>query len=189
MDLLAEETMAETSEAISGSETEVISEMPFPSESSASIMSIKQSKTAKQGDKQSGATKSKNIKAQNLEASSVPKNKILKRKADHPPTSEMVMESIKVLKKRNGATYEDIKKHMEANYPVNMNMLKHHVKKFLEKSVNNEVLEKIDGAGMAERFKIKKKEKVKKDLQNLRGKELKKKPAKKLSAPKKQIKK
>lgn len=76
------------------------------------------------------------------------------RKRKVPPTSDMVMDSIKSLKMSNGASFEDIKKHMEENYPINVKgLLKYHVNNFLQKCVHNGVLQKTGEVN--KRFKIK----------------------------------
>lgn len=78
------------------------------------------------------------------------------RKRKVPPTSDMVMDSIKSLKMSNGASFEDIKKHMEENYPINVKgLLKYHVSNFLQKCVHNGVLQKTGEVN--KRFKIKEK--------------------------------
>ena len=132
--------------------------------------------------------KSQNDLVKKRKVAPVPETKSLKIKATHPPTSAMVIDSIKALKKRNGASFEDISKHMEDKYAVNMKVLKSHVNKFLQKSIDNKVLEKTDGADGRIKYKIKKQEYSKKDSQNLRRKEGNGKQKKKVLVTKKQAK-
>lgn len=74
-----------------------------------------------------------------------------KNETGHPPVSEMVMESIKALRKRNGASYEDIAKYIEEKYVVNVKRLKGHINTFLRKSLVAEKLERI----VEVRYKVK----------------------------------
>ena len=100
-----------------------------------------------------------------------------------------VMYSIKALKKRNGASFEDISKQMEEKYSVNMKVLKSHVNKFLKKSVDNGLLDKTDGADGEARFKIKKSENNKKSSKDMPGEKVKAKTVKKMTATKKHVRK
>lgn len=70
----------------------------------------------------------------------------------------MVMDSIQSLKKSNGASIEDIEKHMNEKYAVNVKaLLKYNVNNFLQKCVDDAVFEKIGDADAKIRFKIKEK--------------------------------
>ena len=155
-------TMIEKPTVSPGTFTEKITVTPATNESKQ-IRNIKE----KPGNKKSRTTKAEAKKQKLMLA---PEGKNLKRKSEHPPTSEMVMDSIKSLKKRNGATFEDISKFMEKKYSVNMKVLKSHINKFLKKSVDHRVLEKTDGANGEEKFKIKKFENKKRNSKVLHAK-------------------
>lgn len=84
------------------------------------------------------------------------KRKGRKRKFSHPPVSEMLMDSLKSIKKVSGVSFEDIKTHMEENFQVTVKaLLKYHVNNFLLKWVEDGILEKVDEADMGARYKIK----------------------------------
>lgn len=67
-----------------------------------------------------------------------------KRKAAHLPTSEMVTDFIRALKKHNRKLFEAIRKYMQEKYGVNLKLLRYHLGKFLKKRAKNGVLKKID---------------------------------------------
>lgn len=79
----------------------------------------------------------------------------LKRKAPHPPISEMLKESVKVLNKGRGATYNDIRKHVEKTYVVDWDLLKYHVRWLLKNGVDVGLFKTIWGASDVDRkYKI-----------------------------------
>lgn len=151
------------------------------------VPDIQSEYTDKTGNAKSKIQKSKTKKITTVASMSERKN--LKGKAVHPPTSEMVMDSIKALKKRNGASFEDIRKYMEEKYAVDMRIFKYHVNKYLQKSVDNGILEKFDGGKAEGRFKIMKSENMKKDPKKLPHKKGKGKAEKKMAATNNQVKK
>ena len=174
--------VTQTSETRPGPNAEQISADMNPNGSTSNTVHDKRAKNVK--------NKTGNEKSQKRE------NQMKKRKSAmpeanvaHPPVSEMVMNSIKALKKRNGASFEDISKYMEGKYVVNMKVLKSHVNKFLQKSIDKGMLEKTNGAAGEGKYKMKKLESIKKDSQNLRRKEGKEKLKKKALTTKKQTKK
>lgn len=67
-----------------------------------------------------------------------------KRKVAHLPTSEMVTDFIRALKKHNRKLFEAIRKYMQEKYGVNLKLLRYHLGKFLKKRAKNGVLKKID---------------------------------------------
>ena len=82
--------------------------------------------------------------------------------AVHPPVSEMVLDSFRALKKRNGTSAEEIISYIEGNFQVNINRMKSHIKKFLQKGVADGLFDQVNGSGGDIKFKVKKKGKVNK---------------------------
>lgn len=76
-----------------------------------------------------------------------PGGKLQKKEPTHPPTSVMIIDSIKAQKKLNGATMEHIEQYMEDNYDININRLRHHIRNFTEKAVASGVLDKVQRDG------------------------------------------
>lgn len=97
-------------------------------------------------DVQSGNAVSKIQKDKTTEmtVASVSKIKWRKRKAAHLPTSEMVTDFIRALKKHNRKLFEAIRKYVQEKYGVNLKLLRYHLGKFLKKRAKNGVLKKID---------------------------------------------
>lgn len=107
--------------------------------------------------------------AAEMTVASVPERKTLKRKiVSHPPIAEMVIDSIKTLKKRNGVTPQHISNYIEQNYSVSTTQLKYYIDRFLQKSVTDGLVEKIQADSGEDRFKIKKAETVKKNSNNVK---------------------
>lgn len=81
-----------------------------------------------------------------------------KKLVKHPSTAAMVLDSIKTLKMRKGASILAISKYIEEKYGVDMRRIKPHMHKYFFTAVENGDLEQVGGDGDHRRFKIKKKE-------------------------------
>lgn len=93
-----------------------------------------------------GKVKSKiqNDASKEMTVSSVPERKSRKRKAAHPPTSELVTDFIQALRKHNTEYFEGMRKYMQDKYGMDLKTFKFYVSKFLQKHVGNRVVKKTD---------------------------------------------
>lgn len=95
---------------------------------------------------ETGKVKSRlqNDESKEMSVSSVPERKSRKRKAAHPPTSELVKDFIQALRKHDGLYFENMRKHMQDKYGIDLKSFKDYVGKFLQHHVGNRVVKKID---------------------------------------------
>ena len=77
----------------------------------------------------------------------------VKKPADHPKYSEMVVAAVTALKERGGSSRQKIIKYIEANYKVNDNN-KVYIKQALKKLVSNGMLVQSKGTGASGSFKL-----------------------------------
>ena len=96
-------------------------------------------------------------------------NKSAGRNAIHPPISEMVLDSFRALKKRNGTSVEEISEYIEENFQVNINRIKPYIKKFLQKGVTDGFFDQVNGSRGDGKFKIKKSIKVNNEAKKSRA--------------------
>lgn len=151
-------SFAENLEVIPVSSSTDVSETHVQNENTTNIVFDKRMRNTK-NEVENETSKTMVTETKSLKTVSESKIKSLKRKSIHPSISEMLMDSIKSLKKRNGVSFEDIKTQMEENYPVNVKgLVKYHVDNYLKKWVEMGILEKVDGADVEERFIIKESE-------------------------------
>lgn len=87
----------------------------------------------------------------------------MRKKPQHPPTSEMVLDSIKSLKMRKGASAEAIREYIMGKFKVGNRSMKPYINRFLKSGVEKGILERVSGEGPDGRFKIKKPDPIKKD--------------------------
>ena len=112
------------------------------------------------GQKKEVGSKTENESTRNKENKKEKDKSSTAKAAVHPPISEMVLDSFRSLRKRNGTSVEDVCKCIEENFQVNINRIKPHVKKFLQKGVAEGLFDLTNGKGGEEKFKIKKVVKV-----------------------------
>lgn len=105
-----------------------------------------------------------------MSATPKPAKKAAKAPAAHPKYTEMVKAAIAALKERNGSSRQAIHKYIVANYKVDENKLRTHLKLALKRMSDSKQLTHTKGTGASGSFKLVKVEK---------------KPAAKKPAPKK----
>ncbi|KAJ6225742.1 hypothetical protein RDWZM_004287 [Blomia tropicalis] len=105
----------------------------------------------------------------------------------HPPVKEMVTETIKTLKERNGSSLAAIKKHIASNYEVDIDRIVPFIRRFLKSAVTSGLLVQVKGKGATGSFKMSKpvKEVKEKPKKLVVADEKKKEPKPKSGKPKK----
>lgn len=104
--------------------------------------------------------------SQNQESEEAERSNMVEKAPNHPPTSEMMLDSIKSLKRRKGATLEDICKRMEDTYDVNVKNLKFYITRYLNSAVEKGLLVKAGTTGDKNKFKLRKTRNSAKKTQN-----------------------
>lgn len=82
------------------------------------------------------------------------KTKVVRAKANHPPTAVMVNSAIKSLKERGGSSLQAIKKYVASTYKVDAEKLAPFIKKFIKSSVASGALVQTKGKGASGSFKL-----------------------------------
>jgi len=92
------------------------------------------------------------------DAAKKPAAKKVKKPADHPTYSAMIVAAISALKERNGSSRQAVMKYMMSNYKVGDNA-NSHLKLALKRAVASGVLKQVKGTGASGSFKVAKVEK------------------------------